>query len=60
MHDMPHLSGSIRNNNFDGHLCVHFLRNMDETMQNDPKNGVRHQKDIRKAWKALTGEDITW
>ena len=60
MHDMPHLYGSIRNNNFDGHLCVHFLRNMDETMQNDPKNGVRHQKDIRKAWKALTGEDITW
>lgn len=60
MHCMPHLSGSIKDNDFDGHLCVHFPRTMEETAQKDPKNGVRHQKDIRKAWKALTGEDITW
>ncbi|MBR6028076.1 MAG: peptidoglycan-binding protein [Clostridia bacterium] len=60
MHDMPHESWSIRDNGFDGHLCVHFLRYMEETERNDPKNGVRHQKDIRKAWKALTGEDIPW
>ena len=60
MHCMPHLSGSIKDNDFDGHLCVHFPRTMEETAKRDPKNGVRHQKDIRKAWKALTGEDITW
>ena len=54
------LSGSIKDNDFDGHLCVHFPRTMEETAKLDPKNGVRHQKDIRKAWKALTGEDITW
>ncbi|MDO4483799.1 MAG: peptidoglycan-binding protein [Clostridia bacterium] len=28
MHNMPHLSGSIKDNGFDGHLCVHFLRDM--------------------------------
>ena len=28
-HDMPHQSGSIGDNGFNGHLCVHFLRNMD-------------------------------
>ena len=60
MHCMPHLSGSIKDNDFDGHLCVHFPRTMEETAKLDPKNGVRHQKDIRKAWKALSGEDITW
>lgn len=60
MHSMPHLSGSVKDNNFDGHLCVHFPRTLEETAVLDPKNGIRHQKDIRKAWKALTGEDITW
>ena len=36
-HDMPHMSGSISNNNFNGHLCVHFLRDMSRCQQNDPK-----------------------
>ncbi len=60
MHSMPHLSGSIKDNDFDGHLCVHFPRTLEETAVLDPKNGIRHQQDIRKAWKALTGEEITW
>ncbi len=60
MHSMPHLSGSISNNDFDGHLCVHFPRTMSECEQNDPKNGVRHQNDIRKHWKKITGQDIPW
>lgn len=30
MHNTPHLSGKIKDNNFDGHLCVHFLRDMAE------------------------------
>lgn len=61
MHSMPHLSGSISNNNFDGHLCVHFPRTIEECIASgDDKNGVRHQNDIRKQWLKITGEEITW
>ena len=56
-HDVPHLSGSIKNNGFDGHLCVHFLRDLEETQKNDPNYGMTNQKTIRSAWKALTGVD---
>ena len=59
-HDMPHESGSIRNNDFNGHLCVHFLRDMSEAQKNDPKYGVANQETIRSYWKKLTGEDITY
>ena len=58
-HDMPHLSGSIKDNNFNGHLCVHFLRTMTECQQNDPKYGVSNQNTIRSLWKSLTGETIS-
>ncbi len=57
-HDMPHDSSTIKNNNFNGHLCVHFLRDMDEAKQNDPKYGVANQETIRARWKQMTGEDI--
>ncbi len=61
MHSMPHLSGALDNNDFEGHLCVHFPRTMDETISSgDTKNGVRHQNDIRKHWKKITGQDIPW
>lgn len=58
MHNTPHLSGSVANNNFNGHLCMHFLRDMAECSQNDPNYGVQHQKAIREAWKKLTGQTI--
>ena len=58
-HDMPHDSGTISNNGFNGHLCVHFLRTMEETRQNDPKYGVANQETIRKLWERLTGQVIT-
>ena len=68
MHDRPHeadmISPSI--NGFEipgvsgGHLCIHFPRDMVETEKNAPKNGVRHQNDIRKKWKEMTGQDIPW
>ncbi len=58
MHNRPHLSGSITNNGFDGHLCVHFLRDMDECMKNDPNYGVNNQNTLRAAWKNLTGEIV--
>ncbi|MEG1891599.1 MAG: peptidoglycan-binding protein [Clostridia bacterium] len=55
MHNVPHLSGSIKENGFDGHLCVHFLRDMDECKANDPSYGVTNQNAIRKKWKSMTG-----
>lgn len=55
-HNTPHLSGNIIGNGFDGHLCVHFLRDMEECKKNDPDYGVTNQNVIRAAWKALTGE----
>ena len=58
-HDMPHLSGSVKDNNFNGHLCVHFLRTMSEAEQNDPKYGVANQQTIRSFGKSLTGETIS-
>ena len=58
MHNVPHLKGSIDDNDFDGHLCVHFLRTMEECSANDPDYGVTHQKAIRKKWKEMTGLDI--
>ena len=58
-HDMPHMSGTISTNNFNGHLCVHFLRDMDEAKANDPIYGVANQETIRAKWKALTGEVLS-
>ncbi len=59
-HSMAHEENWIANNNFDGHICIHFPRTMTECIANAPKNGVRHQNDIRKHWKAITGQDIPW
>lgn len=58
MHNVAHGSQTIKDNNFNGQNCVHFLRDMDECSQNDPKYGVTHQKALRQAWKNLTGQDI--
>ena len=58
MHNVPHLTGSIKDNGFDGHLCVHFLRDMDECSKNDPDYGVTNQNAIRKKWKSMTGETV--
>ena len=57
-HDMPHQSGSVKNNDFNGHLCVHFLRDMAEAQQNDPSYGVSNQQTIRTYWKKWTGGEI--
>lgn len=60
-HSMPHEENGLQYNGFDGHLCVHFPRTIEECIASgDDKNGVRHQNDIRKHWLALTGESITW
>jgi len=59
-HNMPHMSGSIKDNGFDGHLCVHFLRNMDEAKAMDPNYGVANQETIRALWKKISGADIAY
>jgi hypothetical protein len=58
MHNVPHLTGSISDNGFNGHLCVHFLRDMEECQKNDPSYGVTNQNTIRKKWKEMTGQTI--
>ncbi len=58
MHNRPHLYGSILDNGFGGHLCVHFLRDMEEAQKNDPDYGVNNQVTLRNAWKTLTGETV--
>ncbi len=60
MPNMPHLSGGLGDNGFDGHTCVHFPRTMTEVQKNDPKNAARHNRDIRIHWLKLTGEMIPW
>ena len=56
MHNYPHLYGSITNNGFGGHLCIHFLREYSECIAaGDSNYGVQMQDTIRKYWKAMTG-----
>ena len=59
-HDNPHGTNSVKDNNFNGHLCVHFLRTMEEAEKNDPNYGVSNQRTIRTLWKNLTGEDLDY
>ena len=58
MHNRPHLTGAISGNGFGGHLCIHFLRDMDEVNRNDPDYGASNQRAIRKAWLNMTGEVV--
>jgi len=49
MHNMPHLSGSINNNGFSGHLCIHFPRTMADAQSTGPY-AVSHQEEIIRGW----------
>jgi len=55
MHNVPHLTSSIPNNGFNGHLCVHFYRDLEECMKTDPNYGMQHQNTIRSAWARIKG-----
>lgn len=57
-HNFPHGTQTLKNNNFDGQNCVHFLRTMSEAERNDPKDGVKNQKCIRELWKKMTDQEI--
>ena len=43
---MPHSIQEIRNNNFDGHFCVHFLNS---TRHRDNMQCANHQRNVRTA-----------
>lgn len=58
MHNRPHLTGAVNNNGFGGHLCIHFLRDLDEAQRNDPNYGMANQRAIRSAWTSLTGQIV--
>ena len=59
MHNVAHGSQVIgSSNNFDGQNCVHFLRDMSETILKDPDYGVTNQNALRKAWKQYTGVTV--
>ena len=49
MNGMPHGSGSITTNNFDGHHCIHFLNSRTHT---ENRWDTQHQAMVQKAYKA--------
>lgn len=46
MNGMPHAGGAIKNNNFDGHFCIHF---QDSRTHGTNKLDAGHQSMVRKA-----------
>lgn len=52
MHNVAHGGQSIKDNNFEGQNCVHFLRDMEEVSKNDPDYGVKNQKPCAKAGRS--------
>ncbi len=46
MNGMPHAAGAIKNNNFDGHFCIHFL---DSRTHGTNQLDTAHQSMVRKA-----------
>ncbi|MDD2648247.1 MAG: peptidoglycan-binding protein [Eubacteriales bacterium] len=52
MHNVPHLYGTIKTNNFDGHLCVHFPRTQAQVESIGPY-ATKHQKAVDEAWALL-------
>lgn len=59
-HNVAHGINPIKDNDFEGQNCVHFLRDMSETELNDPNYGVDNQKALRKFWKEFSGQDIPY
>lgn len=57
-HNVAHSPQIIKDNNFNGHLCVHFFRDLAETQSIDPNYGMQNQRAIRAAWKRMTGQAI--
>lgn len=50
-HNTPHDTYHIRNNNFDGHICIHFPRTQEQVEKIGPY-ATSHQKAIDLGWAA--------
>jgi peptidoglycan hydrolase-like protein with peptidoglycan-binding domain len=50
-HDMAHGTNPYRDNNFDGHLCIHFPRTAEQVAAIGPY-ATSHQKNIDLGWTA--------
>ena len=59
-HNVPILKSSISDNGFDGVLCVHFFRDLEECSQLDPNYGMQNQAAIRSLWKTVSGEQLDY
>ena len=55
---MPQRTGKIKDNGFDGKLCVHFFRDLDECLKTDPDYGLSNQRTIRSLWRKVSGEIV--
>lgn len=51
-HDVPHSPQHLSDNNFDGHLCVHFPISMDAAKAIGPY-ATSHQEAILDGWEAI-------
>ncbi len=50
-HDVPHSPQHLSNNNFNGHLCVHFPISMEKAQSIGPY-ATSHQEAINEGWAA--------
>lgn len=50
-HDVPHSPQHLSNNNFNGHLCVHFPISIDKAKSIGPY-ATSHQEAINEGWAA--------
>ena len=51
-HNVPHTPYHLRDNNFDGHLCVHFPIPMEKAKEIGPY-ATSHQECINEAWEQV-------
>ena len=51
-HNVPHTPYHLKDNNFDGHLCVHFPISMEKAQEIGPY-ATSHQETINEAWDKL-------
>jgi hypothetical protein len=51
-HNVPHTPYHLKDNNFDGHLCVHFPIPMEKAKEIGPY-ATSHQETINEAWGKL-------
>ena len=51
-HNVAHTPYHLKDNNFDGHLCVHFPISMEKAQEIGPY-ATSHQETINEAWEKI-------